>query len=927
MRQILLITAAVLIHIQCLAWYPVVKNFTKDTYKGGAQNWCITQGAGGNMWFANSRITEFDGTEWKLTSADNMTSIRSVMYDWEEDKLYFGATDEFGYITFDDQNRMKYVSLRDSLKTSFGEIWSIHKLDDTLWLRENNNIYSLNNKGVKQYSFSNKISVTSVIDGKLTIFVNEIGVLEYNENTGFNEMSGAEELRNKRVCSILDFDDNILFATANDGVFSLSNGLLNTYNTGFDKNLKEETIYCALSNDRHIAFGTVRNGVYIKDKHSDGYIHLNTQSGLQNNTVLSMYYTQNGNLWLGLDKGIDLIELSSPEYRVFGDGNFFGAGYASEIYDGKLWLGTNQGLYYAEYTPGRTDIKDQDIHMMRECRSQVWHLLKYDERLFCCNDAGIDIIKGKQITHIPVNGAWKLEQLRHYPDILVGSSYDKMFILRKIRGKWQIDKWIEGFEEASKAFEEDSDGYIWFSHWIKGLFRLKIDYQNGTISENLFMSKADGFPEDWGNTPMDINGRIIFHTARGFYCFDNYNGKAYTHEQLNSLFNGYPSGTSIYMTDDKDFYFSSGSAQSLCYSKDNLFIVDSLSLRHIASKRIPGFEDTRCIGKDMLLVNTEDGFSIIRTDEVKNRKERTDRNLYIKEISVTKANRDSIIFASRSDSACRKTTISLAHKDNSIRIKAKLPAFGSTTEAQYSFLLEKYDEGWSQYSSADTKEYTGLPAGKYTYKVKAKTSDSEKIYETQLGITIGTPWYLTWFAILCYLLIIAGLALLGQEVIRNYMRRKARIMQMKLDLDHKAQDLAASTMNVIRKNETLLSIDKNLAKVIEYMAEDRNKSLKILGKIRSEIKENIQHDDIWQQFEGNFDIVYNELLKRLGERFPNLTVSDKKMCAYLKMDLSSKEIAPLLNMTVRSIEMTRYRLRKKLGLRREDSLTEFLQNF
>ena len=242
-------------------------------------------------------------------------------------------------------------------------------------------------------------------------------------------------------------------------------------------------------------------------------------------------------------------------------------------------------------------------------------------------------------------------------------------------------------------------------------------------------------------------------------------------------------------------------------------------------------------------------------------------------------------------------------------------------------MLEKYDEGWSQYSSADTKEYTGLPAGKYTYKVKAKTSDSEKIYETQLGITIGTPWYLTWFAILCYLLIIAGLALLGQEVIRNYMRRKARIMQMKLDLDHKAQDLAASTMNVIRKNETLLSIDKNLAKVIEYMAEDRNKSLKILGKIRSEIKENIQHDDVWQQFEGNFDIVYNELLKRLGERFPNLTVSDKKMCAYLKMDLSSKEIAPLLNMTVRSIEMTRYRLRKKLGLRREESLTEFLQNF
>lgn len=87
------------------------------------------------------------------------------------------------------------------------------------------------------------------------------------------------------------------------------------------------------------------------------------------------------------------------------------------------------------------------------------------------------------------------------------------------------------------------------------------------------------------------------------------------------------------------------------------------------------------------------------------------------------------------------------------------------------------------------------------------------------------------------------------------------------------------------------------------------------------------HDNIWQQFEENFDIVYDDFLKRLGEQYPQLTVSDKKMCAYLKMDLSSKEIAPLLNLTVRSVEMTRYRLRKKLGLSREDNLTEFLQNF
>ena len=151
--------------------------------------------------------------------------------------------------------------------------------------------------------------------------------------------------------------------------------------------------------------------------------------------------------------------------------------------------------------------------------------------------------------------------------------------------------------------------------------------------------------------------------------------------------------------------------------------------------------------------------------------------------------------------------------------------------------------------------------------------------------------------------------------------------KMKMELDHKAQDLAASTMNVIRKNEILLDIDSELESLSENMTDDRNKMLKRLAKIRHMIKENIQHDNIWQQFEENFDIVYDDFLKRLGEQYPQLTVSDKKMCAYLKMDLSSKEIAPLLNLTVRSVEMTRYRLRKKLGLSRENNLTEFLQNF
>jgi len=98
-----------------------------------------------------------------------------------------------------------------------------------------------------------------------------------------------------------------------------------------------------------------------------------------------------------------------------------------------------------------------------------------------------------------------------------------------------------------------------------------------------------------------------------------------------------------------------------------------------------------------------------------------------------------------------------------------------------------------------------------------------------------------------------------------------------------------------------------------------------LSKMERNIRQNIENDNNWKRFEENFDLVYENYLKRLGEMYPELNVSDKKLSAYLKMDLSSKDIAPLLNMSVRSVETNRYRLRKKMGLDRDVNLSEFLQ--
>lgn len=938
MKRIFTIITMSLMHITAMAYYPTVHNFTKEEYKSGAQNWAITHGAGGNMWFANSDLVEYDGKDWSRYRTINHTGVRSLMYDAESERMYFGATNEFGYIHISEGNSVGYVSLKDSLNTTTGDIWAIHKAEDALWLRENNNMYLYDFKTLKQFSFEDKVAISAKIGDEFIIFVNNHGVMRYSHDGSFKTIRGTETLASKRVNSILSYGENLMFVTATDGVYIFDGTTLSDFDRELSRELMRDNVYCAATDGRYISFGTVQNGVYIKDLHEGHTIHLNTYSGLQNNTVLSMYYDDHGNLWLGLDKGIDLIELGSSVYRLFGNANEFGAGYASELFEGKLWLGTNQGLYVTDFTKGDIEFSDRKIKEVTGVKGQVWSLMQYDGHLFCCNDKGIHMLRNGRTRHIPMNGAWKLEPLRSYPDRLLGCSYDRLFLLKKTGGTWEFDGWMEGFDQASKVFVEDKDEKIWFYHWVNGLFRLTPDIGNRMITETEYLSRNEGFPEDWSNTPMKVNDEIIFHTVKGFYCYDTYNRKAYRHEQMNSLFNTPPVGASIYVTPAKDFFFSSPSMQTYCYKDSDGFTVDSLSLNHLAEKRLVGFEDIRSLSDRMILVNTEDGFSIIRTETLKQRRPETDYDVYIKDIVVTQSEGDTTVFSSRSKVRCESSHITLPYKHNSLKFIVVLPSFTSGTKARYSFMLEDYDSGWSQYTETNSKEYTKLPPGRYTFRVQAKTPDSEEIKDAYIEVTILAPWYMSKWAYCLYIGLAALMAYAGFRTVRHIMNVRARQLrkqneeemkkrQMQLDLEHKAQDLAASTMNVIRKNEILLDIDASLEKIAEYMAEDRNRSLKALSKIRHEIRENIQHDDLWKKFEENFDIVYADFLKRLGERFPHLSVTDKKMCAYLKMDLSSKEIAPLLNITVRSVEMTRYRIRKKLGLSREDNLTEFLQKF
>jgi DNA-binding CsgD family transcriptional regulator len=93
------------------------------------------------------------------------------------------------------------------------------------------------------------------------------------------------------------------------------------------------------------------------------------------------------------------------------------------------------------------------------------------------------------------------------------------------------------------------------------------------------------------------------------------------------------------------------------------------------------------------------------------------------------------------------------------------------------------------------------------------------------------------------------------------------------------------------------------------------------------IDRNISSENDWNIFETHFDQAHENFFRRLKEAYPDLTPSDLKLCAYLRLNLTSKEIAPLLNISLRGVEVRRYRLRKRLRMKTEENLINFLLTY
>lgn len=355
---------------------PFIRNFPKREYKAGTQNWAMSQDQKGFMYFANNEgLLTFDGVAWQMYKMPNSSIVRSV-YIGEDKNIYVGAYNEMGKMSFGSNGKLEFRSLKKYIPTeyqNFDDIWNITSFEGKIVFQSYTCAFILD----KDTSFTVikapvRFQNSFKVGEKLYFNDFESGLYEL-VNDKLVGLPGCESLKGEEIWALLPFagGDELLIGTLSKGVFIYNGKQVSEWKVPVIEYLKKNQIFSgAIIQSQYYAFGTIQDGIIIVDSHGAIIQHINRKKGLQNNTILKIFEDRSEDLWLGLDNGIDYININSP-ITFLKESDGIGAGYTSIIHQGKLYLGTNQGLFVKNW-----DENDQnsDLRMIPNTSGQVWYL-------------------------------------------------------------------------------------------------------------------------------------------------------------------------------------------------------------------------------------------------------------------------------------------------------------------------------------------------------------------------------------------------------------------------------------------------------------------------------------------------------------------------------------------------------------------------
>jgi len=921
----------ILIFIQLFPGYaqetPPLVNFFNTTYKAHNQNWAIDQSADHIIYTANSDgLLEYDGAAWKLYPFPNRQIVRAVLCDTMpngESRVYVGGYSEFGYWQKTSKGRLIYHSLSNgahfkSLQTE--EIWHIVKAGENIYFQSFAKIYRYDGKKITELKTKDNFMFMRHVNGRLYVqFLNK-GLYELVGDK-FVMLKGSGFFASMVVSGILPFAGNrILVTTTKHGLFIYDDKQFSEWKVPLAQEFKQNIINKAvlLSTDSSFALGSISKGLYVIDRNGNLKFHFKKENGLQNNTILSLFEDRNRHLWLGLDQGIDLVKLASPFISYQTNDNPLGSTYAAAVWDGKLYVGSNNGVFVKKW------LSAEPFSPIRGLEGQTWTLKVMNNQLLCGHNDATFLIEENGIQKIsPVNGGWQfLPVVSKNDTMLLQGSYTGIHLYKKnLLGRWTYQSAVKGMPRIpAKQIVQTKDGSFWIAHAYRGLYHISLNAAlDSAVSWKEYKAPVD-IPSEFSIEITPWRGNVLVRTGNIFFEPD-VNGKLIPYKNLK--ING-----------EEEFKIRSGKDQDwfkIYLNRINFYRsyvpeILQLSLVRNSETIIP-------LSNDFYFFCLDNGYALYNR-KVSQKPATATIAPTIRKVSNLRNLSD--VFNTKGE-----TTLPVGVR--SIRIAYALPVFDQ--DVQYKYRLKGLSDQWSEWTDKSYVEYTNLSSDKYTFEIRSNLSG----VITDYHFVVAPFWYETVWARLIFIMLAAALLtgiLVIQEkrLVRHRQRllkeQEEKLRQQKLinerkiiemrnenlqsEIKNKSQQLSNVAINVVRKNEILQEIRDELQQVKQELGQQLPNIH--YQKLLNSIERNVAGKEDWVLFEENFSEVHDEFFKRLKNICPAISPSELRLAACLRMNLSSKEMAPVLGISVRGIEIKRYRLRKKLGLDNDLNLTEYMMD-
>ena len=904
---------------------PPISIFTTQDYGAENQNWAISQSDNNFIYVANNMgLLEFNGANWQLYQTPNNTIMRSVRS--YKDKIFTGFYMDFGFWKKNKFGVLEYSSVikdKDIKMIEDEQIWEIVEIEGWLLFKSLQRIYlyNLETKEIKIISAENKIHKLSKVNGVIYFQEDKKGVFKI-ENGIPQLISDNPIFKENIIVDVFEKENDFLFLTQKKGFYLLEGKRLTKWKLP-STILDNKTVYSAKKlKDKNYLLGTISNGLINLNENGAVNYQINKGSGLGNNTILSVFEDNKNNIWLGLDNGINCINNTSAFNKNNEKSDYLGTIYTSIIFNNNLYLGTNQGLFY------RGLKSKEPFKLIKNTQGQVWSLTQIDGDLFCSHDSGTFLIEENVANSIFDNiGTWNVKKIN--ATTLLQGCYDGLYVLEKKNKIWTLKNKIKGFENSSKYFVLREDK-IFVNHEYKGVFKIHIDEK---FEEATQVVKDTSLEKGIHSSIVNYQNNLFYASKKGVFVYDDEKDsfkKDSIYSQLIDAENFISAKLIHDPVKNRLWSFSNDKIKYLTPGKlSNKPKVKSISISEYVSKGVYGYENIIHIENEKYLLGTSDGFiemdlnSLKKPDDFK--------------VSINK------VHSFKLDGIKRKVDLTVENvfnnKENNIEVFFSVPNFNNLTVTQYQYQLLGQNKDWSTPSKSSSVLFENISYGNYTMKVRGivdgELSNNEAIYQFE----VQRPWYFSnafiFAYIVLFLLFLYGLHIISKRYYKNQREKlldkaqkelelkelessqviiKINNEKLRNDIENKNRELAISTMNIIKKNEFLNSIKTELINT------DVNKNSSVV-KI---IDKNLNNTDDWKMFQEAFNNADKNFLQKVKSKHSNLTPNDLRLCAYLRLNLSSKEIAPLLNISPRSVEVKRYRLRKKMTLPHDSNLTNYI---